>query len=72
MEQRWTHYTASLLSFSIFGFLLTYLLQRAQGFLPFNPAALRRGQCSAGPGVQHGDQLRHQHQLAGVLRRIDA
>src|SRR5882757_6896526 len=37
VEQRWTHYTASLLSFSIFGFLLTYLLQRAQGFLPLNP-----------------------------------
>jgi K+-transporting ATPase ATPase A chain len=37
VEQRWTHYTASLLSFSIFGFLLTYILQRAQGLLPFNP-----------------------------------
>src|SRR5579871_6608530 len=37
VEQRWTHYTASLLSFSIFGFLLTYLIQRTQGFLPFNP-----------------------------------
>jgi K+-transporting ATPase ATPase A chain len=37
VEQRWTHYTASLLSFSIFGFLFTYLLQRAQGLLPFNP-----------------------------------
>ena len=37
-EQRWTTYTAALLSFSIFGFLLTYLIQRAQGFLPFNPA----------------------------------
>src|SRR5215510_11124709 len=37
VEQRWTHYAASLLSFSIFGFLLTYLLQRAQGFLPLNP-----------------------------------
>jgi K+-transporting ATPase ATPase A chain len=36
-EQRWTRYTASLLSFSIFGFVLVYLLQRAQGFLPFNP-----------------------------------
>ena len=36
VEQRWTQYTASLLSFSIFGFLLTYLLQRAQGFFPFN------------------------------------
>jgi potassium-transporting ATPase potassium-binding subunit len=36
-EQCWTRYTASLLSFSIFGFVLVYLLQRAQGFLPFNP-----------------------------------
>jgi potassium-transporting ATPase potassium-binding subunit len=36
-EQRWTLYTASLLSFSIFGFLLVYLLQRAQAYLPFNP-----------------------------------
>ena len=37
VEQPWTQYTAALLSFSIFGFLLTYLLQRAQGILPFNP-----------------------------------
>src|ERR1700745_3250622 len=37
VEQRWTQYTAALLSFSLFGFLLTYLLQRAQGFLPLNP-----------------------------------
>src|SRR4030095_13240404 len=37
VEQRWTQYAASLLSFSLFGFLLTYLLQRAQGLLPFNP-----------------------------------
>ena len=37
VEQRWTQYTASLLSFSIFGFVLVYLLQRLQGLLPFNP-----------------------------------
>src|SRR5690349_19605372 len=37
VEQRWTQYAAALLSFSLFGFLITYLLQRAQGFLPFNP-----------------------------------
>ena len=37
VEQRWTTYTASLLSFSIFGFLLAYLLQRTQAYLPFNP-----------------------------------
>src|ERR1700677_3745597 len=37
VEQRWTQYTASLLAFRIFGFLLVYLLQRAQAYLPFNP-----------------------------------
>src|SRR5512133_2158772 len=37
VEQRWTQYTASLLSFSIFGFLFVYLLQRLQGWLPLNP-----------------------------------
>jgi K+-transporting ATPase ATPase A chain len=36
-EQRWTQYAASLLSFSIFSFLFAYILQRAQGHLPFNP-----------------------------------
>src|SRR4051812_42187182 len=46
VEQRWTTYTASLLSFSIFGFLLTYLLQRAQGFLPFNPQKFTAGNVS--------------------------
>src|SRR5256885_12532577 len=37
VEQRWTHYTASLLSFSFFGFLIVFLMQRAQAWLPFNP-----------------------------------
>src|SRR5437763_7148706 len=37
VEQRWTTYTAALLSFSMIGFLLTYLLQRLQGVLPLNP-----------------------------------
>ncbi len=37
VEQRWTQYTASLISFSIFGFLIVYLLERAQAYLPFNP-----------------------------------
>src|ERR1700687_3672179 len=46
VEQRWTQYTASLLSFSIFGFLLVYFLQRAQGFLPFNPQHFGTAQVS--------------------------
>lgn len=36
-EQRWTKYTASLLAFSIFGFLFVYAIQRLQGILPLNP-----------------------------------
>src|SRR5579864_1933243 len=43
VEQRWTTYTAALLSFSLFGFLLTYLLQRVQGFLPLNPQNFNAG-----------------------------
>jgi K+-transporting ATPase ATPase A chain len=36
-EQRWTQYSGALLSFSLFGFLLAYLIQRAQAYLPLNP-----------------------------------
>jgi K+-transporting ATPase ATPase A chain len=36
-EQPWTHYAGSLLAFSLVGILLTYLIQRFQGLLPFNP-----------------------------------
>ena len=43
VEQRWTQYTASLLSFSIFGFIVVYLMQRAQGWLPFNPQKFNAG-----------------------------
>src|ERR1700761_8298369 len=43
VEQRWTQYTASLLAFSIVGFLLVYLLQRLQGVLPFNPQGMGAG-----------------------------
>ena len=46
VEQRWTQYTASLLSFSIFGFLLVYFIQRAQALLPFNPQHFGAGQVS--------------------------
>src|ERR1700693_5524430 len=36
-EQRWTQYAGGILSFSIFAFLFTYAIQRAQAYLPFNP-----------------------------------
>ncbi len=40
-EQRWTEYAASLLAFSLVGFLFLYALQRLQGFLPLNPQAAK-------------------------------
>jgi potassium-transporting ATPase potassium-binding subunit len=39
-EQRWTAYAGSLLMFSLISLLLTYLIQRLQGYLPFNPQGL--------------------------------
>src|SRR5579863_2420242 len=36
-EQDWKAYTFSLLAFSAFGMLVTYLIQRLQGHLPWNP-----------------------------------
>ena len=45
-EQRWTQYTASLLSFSIFSFVFVYLLQRLQGWLPLNPQHFGSAQVS--------------------------
>src|SRR5215813_6378379 len=36
-EQTWVGYSASLIAFSIFAFLFTYVIQRLQGILPLNP-----------------------------------
>ena len=36
-EQKWTQYAASLIAFSLASFVFTYLIQRLQGLLPFNP-----------------------------------
>ena len=36
-EQRWTGYAASVLAFSFFAFLFTYVILRLQGLLPLNP-----------------------------------
>jgi potassium-transporting ATPase potassium-binding subunit len=47
-EQRWTQYTASLLTFSIFSFLFVYVLQRLQGILPLNPQGFGAAQVSPG------------------------
>ena len=36
-EMRWTEYAFAMLLFSVVSMLLLYLMERAQGFLPFNP-----------------------------------
>jgi K+-transporting ATPase ATPase A chain len=36
-EQTWLQYTVAMLLFSLLGLLVTYLIQRAQGSLPWNP-----------------------------------
>jgi len=42
-EQTWVRYSASLISFSVVGFLFVYMLQRLQGILPFNPQGFSTG-----------------------------
>lgn len=39
-EQGWRTYTAAMLLFNLIGLLLTYVILRAQGILPFNPQDL--------------------------------
>ncbi|UDL88381.1 potassium-transporting ATPase subunit KdpA [Mesorhizobium sp. PAMC28654] len=39
-EQHWTTYAVAMLLFNLAGFLLLYVLPRAQGLLPYNPAGM--------------------------------
>src|SRR5712671_5166242 len=39
-EMRWTEYAVSMLLFSVVSMLVLYVIQRVQGFLPFNPQKL--------------------------------
>jgi potassium-transporting ATPase potassium-binding subunit len=39
-EMRWTEYAVAMLLFSVIPMLLLYLIERVQGFLPFNPQKL--------------------------------
>ena len=48
VEQRWTQYAGSLLAFSIFSALLLYVMQRLQGWLPFNPMGFGTAHAPAG------------------------
>src|SRR5215472_204304 len=39
-EMRWTEYASSMLLFSMVSMAVLYLIERLQGFLPFNPQHL--------------------------------
>jgi K+-transporting ATPase ATPase A chain len=63
----WKRYTGAVLLFNLLGVLVVYALLRLQGVLPLNPEGL--GGVPPRAGLQHGGELRHQHQLAGLRWR---
>jgi K+-transporting ATPase ATPase A chain len=70
-EQAWSVYARSVLAFSVVSILFLYLFQRVQDrlwlSLGFSPVAADQAWNGAGPGLEHGGQLHHQHELAVVL-----
>ena len=66
-EQHWITYTVAMLFFNAAGFPGRLCLLRLQAVLPLNPAD--QSAVAAGPLLQHGGQLHHQHQLAELRRR---
>jgi len=48
VEQRWTQYAGSLLAFSLVSFFFVYLIQRLQGWLPFNPQGFSTAHAPSG------------------------
>ena len=65
----WQRYAVATVAFNVVGVVVVYALQRLQGVLPLQPAGDGGGQPRL--VVQHRDQLRDQHQLAGLRRRGD-
>ncbi len=70
-EQKWTHYTASVLAFSLFSFLFVYALMRLQGLLPFNPQGFGAGQVNPDVGFNTAMSFMTNTNWQGVQRRVD-
>ncbi len=68
-EQPWNAYALSLLAFSAVSVLGPVPARAAAGRAAAQPDERRRG--AAGAGVQHGGQLRDEHELAELRRRVD-
>ena len=67
-EQDWKGYGPSVLVFSLLFLIPLYVLLRVQGHLPLNPNHL--SDVNAGVSRQHRRQLRHEHELAVLRRRV--
>ncbi len=66
-EQTWGAYARSVLAFSAISILFLFIFQLVQGKLPLHlndPGDTD----DPGTGMEHRGQLRHEHELAGVLR----
>ncbi len=68
-EMRGQTYALAMLLFNAAGLVVVYALQRLQAVLAAEPAGLA-GRV-AGPLVEHGDELRDEHELARLRRRDD-
>ena len=66
-DMNWKVYALAMMLFNGLGLLAVYAFQRLQGYLPLNP----QGFSAVSPDsvLEHGRQLCHQHQLAGLRRR---
>ena len=68
-EMSWKNYAVSVLVFSGIGLVFLILLQRLQGGALRKPAGASGG--TVGAGLQYGGELRDEHKLAGLFRRIN-
>ena len=64
VEQHWTTYTVAMLLFNLAGLLAGLRAPAPPGVPAVQPAGAGRGQPR--PRLQHGGELHHQHQLAGL------
>ncbi len=65
-EQGWKGYAISVLLMALIAIVVGYVVLRLQDVLPLNPGGATAQ--IAGPGIQHVDELRDQHELAELLR----
>ena len=63
-EMRWTQYAVAMLVFSAATLILTYVIERLQGYLPWNPQHLSGVESSL--AFEYCDFLYDKYELAGI------